>query len=157
MDEKSAYTEKAREIIDDNSYMVVCTATPEGKPWSAPVFFANDPDYREFYFISAIDSRHAEDIEANPRVALTIFDSSSPVGTSDGVQIDGTASVVEKEGINKAVKIYSDRLSKKSSSTDTNYDPEEYLAPAEFRFFEVKAQKVYVTGADRRVEVDMGK
>lgn len=155
MGEESAYANKAKQIIADNSYMVIATVSSEGKPWAAPVFFAFDSKYANIYFISATDSRHAENIEANPNVALAIYNSTSSIDISDGVQIEGTAYAVEKEGINEAVKLYSLRLSDKAKQPE-KYDPNQYLEPAEFRFFNVKVQKIYVTGTDRRVEVELG-
>ncbi len=85
MDGSSAYAQKAKQIMDANSYMTICTYAPEGGPWGAPVFFAFDAKYDNLYFISTIDSRHAENIAADSRVAITIFDSSSPIGVSEGV------------------------------------------------------------------------
>ncbi len=155
MSEKNAHAQEAKDIIDNNSYMVICTATADGKPWGVPVFFAFSPNYKSFYFISAIDSRHAENMDANPMVSMVIFDSSSPIGSSEGVEIEGSVYVVGSAGIKDAINIYSERLSRISKSDSVKYDPDQYLSPAEFRFFEVKVQKIYVSGEERRVEVDL--
>ena len=149
------YAKKAMQIMDDNSYMVVCTSDKSSVPWGAPVFFAHDRKYSKAYFISAIDSRHAENISANSKVALAIFDSASPIGFSEGVQIEASAEMVGKAEIDEATKTYSARLSAKAK-TPEKYDPKMYLPPSEFRFFKVKFDCVYVTGEDRRTEVDLG-
>ena len=148
------YEKKAREIINNNSYMVVCTSDKSAIPWGAPVFFAHDKRYSKAYFISAVDSRHAENIESNPKVSIAIFDSNSPIGVSEGVQIEGTASAVGRTDIEDATKTYSARLSAKAN-TPEKYDPKLYLPPSEFRFFKVQFDCVYVTGEDRRTEVDL--
>ena len=148
------YVKRAKDIINNNSYMVVSTADKNAVPWGAPVFFANDKKYSKVYFISAIDSRHAENIEVNPKVSLAIFDSNSPIGVSEGVQIEGTASSVGKAEIDEATKTYSARLSAKAEAPE-KYDPKLYLPPSEFRFFKIQLDCVYVTGEDRRTEVDL--
>ena len=148
------YAKKAMQIIDSNSYMVVCTSDKGAMPWGAPVFFAHDRKYSKAYFISAIDSRHAKNISGNSKVALAIFDSTSPIGISEGVQIEASAEMVGKAEIDEATKIYSARLSAKSNAPE-KYDPKMYLPPSEFRFFRVKFDCVYVTGEDRHIEVDL--
>ncbi len=149
------YSEKARHIVETNNYMVVCTSDKKGNPWAAPVFFVHDEKYN-FYFLSAVDSRHAENILANPKTFLVIFDSSAPVGQSDGVQIEVTISAVGKKDLPDVIKLYCDKLFPDSTIPATvRYDPEEYAEPSEFRFFKAKIVQTYTTGIDRRVEVDL--
>lgn len=154
MDSVDNYSKRAKEIINKNSYMVICTSSKNARPWGAPVFFANDKKYTKLYFISAIDSRHAENISANSKVSVAIFDSTSPIGVSYGVQIEGTASMVEKAEIDEATRTYSARLSAKANAPE-KYDPKMYLPPSEFRFFKVSLDRIYVTGEDRRTEVEL--
>ena len=153
-EEGNAYAHRARQIVESNSYMVVCTADSKGEPWGAPVFFAADQKYTKLYFISAIDSLHAKNVESNPEVSIVIFDSSSRIGSSEGVQMEGVASEVGKGEIAEAISAYSARLLEKSSSSPT-YSPEQYLDPSEFRFFKVQPRKIFVTGEDRRTEVEI--
>jgi nitroimidazol reductase NimA-like FMN-containing flavoprotein (pyridoxamine 5'-phosphate oxidase superfamily) len=149
------YAEKARYIIEHNNYMIVATSDKKGNPWAAPVFFAYDDKYN-FYFLSAVDSKHAENIVENPKVCLVIFDSSAPVGQSDGVQIDAKASFVPRKEVTKVINIYCDRLFPDSNISATErYDPNEYVEPAEFRFLKVEVVQAYTTGIDRRVDVDL--
>lgn len=149
------YSEKARYIIEHNNYMIVSTSDKSGKPWAAPVFFAYDKNYT-FYFLSAVDSRHAENIAENPNVAIVIFDSSTPVGQTDGVQMDAKVSFVPKKDLSKVITTYCDRLFPNSNILATErYDPKEYYEPSEFRFFRVEVVQAYTTGIDRRVDVDL--
>lgn len=148
------YSEKARHVIETNNYVTVATTDNEGNPWAAPVFFAYDKDYN-LYFLSAVDSRHAENLAQNPNIAAVIFDSTSPVGQSDGVQLEGKVIPVERKAVAKVINIYCKRLFPNSDVPATErYIPDEYSGASEFRFFKITIVKAYTTGEDRRVEVD---
>jgi hypothetical protein len=84
-----AATEIVRSIVETNTYLTLST-TSGNRPWCAPVQYVADEDLN-LYFVSLPESRHMSDIESNPSVAVTIFDSQQPPFTSRGVQIEGTA------------------------------------------------------------------
>lgn len=150
-----SYAEKAKYIIDNQNYMVLATSDKHSKPWASPLFYVYDNSYN-FYFLSAIDSRHIENLMANPEVGIAIFDSSQKIGSSDGLQMEGKASMIGKDDVKKVIGLYSERLFPNSKITpEERYNPEQYVEPAEFRFFKVVPTTVYVTGVDRRDEVDL--
>ncbi len=149
------YPERARQIVDGNKYMVLATADRNGMPWAAPVFYVHDTKYN-LYFLSAIDARHSENIAANPNVALTIFNSTSPVGVTDGVQISGKASLVEEKDLKYVIDIYYKKLFPDSGiPSESRYRVEDYSKPSEFRFYRIEIVESYVTGEERRVKVDL--
>jgi len=81
-------------------------ATSSGDiPWAATVFFASD-DLR-LYFFSSPDSRHCQNLAANPRVAVTVQEDYKDWRDIKGIQLEGriTAvdSVLEKA---KAMTVY---------------------------------------------------
>jgi hypothetical protein len=45
----------AQALLDENSYLTLATADPEGRPWTSPVYFAVAERW-EFYWVSAADS-----------------------------------------------------------------------------------------------------
>ena len=150
-----SYVEKARHIIDENNYMVIATSGEDSTPWAAPVFYAYDKRYN-LYFISAIDSRHAKDIAENPRVAVSIFNSTQNIGLSDGMQIEGRASEVNGAELKKALAVYMLRLySGMAVPQRREFDVSYYTEPAEFRVFKVSIKKAYLNGVDRRDEVNL--
>ncbi len=51
----------ARTIIDANQYMTLATADVQGQPWASPVFYAT-ADYTDFYWISAPETTHSENL-----------------------------------------------------------------------------------------------
>ncbi len=150
-----SYADKARHIIDNNNYIALATSDKKMNPWVAAVFFVHDQDYN-FYFLSSIDSRHGKNIMGNASVAGVIFNSTSPIGSSDSVQICGNASLVEKKDIMRAIEIYAKRLFPSSTIPSIKrYRAEDYLEPSEFRFFRVTPTNVYTAGENGRTEVKL--
>ncbi|HET9850596.1 MAG TPA: pyridoxamine 5'-phosphate oxidase family protein [Candidatus Saccharimonadales bacterium] len=80
----------APEIIQKIIYMTLATANAEGQPWNTPVFCAYDQDFN-FYWGSSKTSRHSKNISANPRVFISIYDSTVPAGEGEGVYIKAKA------------------------------------------------------------------
>ncbi|MEM3838959.1 MAG: pyridoxamine 5'-phosphate oxidase family protein [Candidatus Micrarchaeaceae archaeon] len=152
----NAYEEKAKKIIVNSTYMVVGTSTKDGIPWVAPVLFVHDKDYN-IYFLSAVDARHSKNLAENPNVSISIFDSNQKIGSFDGIQAEGEASLVEKGEIKKAITLYCKKVFPNSDMEPTKrYVPEDYLGASEFRFFKIKLTEIYLAGSeDRRVKVEL--
>ena len=78
---------------------------PDDVPWAATVFYASD-DFR-LYFFSVPDSRHCQNLAANPRVAVTVQEDYHDWKKIKGIQLEGTAilvdSIIEKA---KAMAVY---------------------------------------------------
>ena len=74
-------------------------------PWAATVFYAGD-GFR-LYFFSAPDSRHCQNLTANPRVAVTIQEDYHDWRQIKGIQLEGKVvavdSLIEK---GKALAVY---------------------------------------------------
>ena len=69
-------------------------ATTQGDlPWAATVFFASE-DFR-LYFFSAPDSRHCQNLAANPRVAVTIQEDYRDWRKIKGIQLEGRVTLVD--------------------------------------------------------------
>src|SRR3990170_5633853 len=62
-------------------------------PWAATVFYASD-DLR-LYFFSAPDSRHCQNLAANPRVAVTIQEDYHDWRQIKGIQLEGAVALVD--------------------------------------------------------------
>ncbi|MDE1860682.1 MAG: pyridoxamine 5'-phosphate oxidase family protein [Candidatus Micrarchaeota archaeon] len=154
-DKNESYEEEAKRLISDNKYMVVATSDKDGNSWAATVFYVYDKKYN-FYFLSAVDSRHCEFINKNPKVAFVIFDANQPIGHSEGIQALGRASFVKDRELEEVIKLYSNRLFPKSTiPPGTRYPKENYGEASEFRFYKIEVSNLYVTGTiDRRTEVD---
>jgi len=74
-------------------------------PWAATVFYASDG--LRLYFFSVPDSRHCQNLAANPRVAVTVQEDYHDWQKIKGIQLEGTAilvdSIIEKA---KAIAVY---------------------------------------------------
>lgn len=77
-------------------------------PWAATVFYASD-GFR-LYFFSAPDSRHCQNLSANPRVAVTIQEDYRDWQKIKGIQLEGKIvavdSLLEK---GKAMIVYTNK------------------------------------------------
>ncbi len=151
-----SYEQNAKDIIASNNYFVLSTCNKNNTPWAAAILFVNDKDHN-FYFMSAVDSRHAKNIIENPNIAGVIFDSKQPVGSSLSVQFEGTAKIVDtKEEIVDTIKLYSKKAFPGSKfSPDPQFDPGNYSGAAEFKFFKIEPKKIYITVAGGVEEVNL--
>ncbi|MGH7773690.1 MAG: pyridoxamine 5'-phosphate oxidase family protein [Candidatus Binatia bacterium] len=74
-------------------------------PWAATVFYASDG--LRLYFFSAPDSRHCQNLTANPQVAVTIQEDYRDWRKIKGIQLEGKVvtvdSLIEK---GKAMAVY---------------------------------------------------
>lgn len=62
-------------------------------PWAATVFYASDG--LRLYFFSAPDSRHCQNLAANPRVAVTIQEDYRDWRKIKGIQLEGAVTGVD--------------------------------------------------------------
>ncbi len=91
-------------MLETHNTMTLATSG-EGGPWSATVFYASDSQF-DLYFVSDRRTRHARDIVADPRVALSV--NADPDNWNDvrGLQIEGQARRVEGVERAKALALY---------------------------------------------------
>ncbi|MDN3020547.1 pyridoxamine 5'-phosphate oxidase family protein [Streptomyces sp. S.PB5] len=101
--------ESARELLDAVAYMVLATADADGLPWSSPVYFAHE-GYRAFFWVSSAEATHSRNIAVRPEVGISVFDSSVPIGTGQGVYMAGVAEeVVDDKAAEHALEVFSRR------------------------------------------------
>ena len=62
-------------------------------PWAATVFYASDG--LRLYFFSAPDSRHCQNLTANPQVAVTIQEDYKDWRKIKGIQLEGKVVLVD--------------------------------------------------------------
>jgi uncharacterized protein len=62
-------------------------------PWAATVFYASDN--LKLYFFSVPESRHCQNLAANPRVAVTIQEDYKDWQEIKGIQLEGRAALVD--------------------------------------------------------------
>ena len=77
-------------LLEAATYCVIATADQGGSPWATPVFFAARDD-RELFWVSGSASRHSRNIASRPAVAVTVFDSTSPIGHAEALYLTAQA------------------------------------------------------------------
>ena len=78
--------------IESHNTMTLATASGD-VPWAATVFYVNDG--LRLYFFSVPDSRHCQNLAANPGVAVTIQEDYRDWRMIKGIQLEGKVSQVD--------------------------------------------------------------
>jgi general stress protein 26 len=103
---KELSPEHAKEIIKSINYITIATVDEDGQPWNTPVYRSYDEGF-SFYWTSWTETQHSQNIAKNPKVFLSIYDSTQAPGTGFGVYVKAKAHVVEDiDEINSALKLY---------------------------------------------------
>ena len=146
--------ERAKTILTQIEYVTLATSSPEGNPWNAPVWAAFDEAYH-FYWVSAEYARHSQNIRANPRIALVVYDSTVPPGTGTGVYIEARASeLADSRECREALACLQSRGWKHPTSVDM-------VVGATLRgVYKAVPEHIWISaddehGLDGRVEVDV--
>ena len=80
------------DYMEGHNTMTLATCQGDS-PWAATVFYASD-SFR-LYFFSAPDSRHCQNLAANPRVAVTIQEDYHDWHEIKGIQLEGKVMAVD--------------------------------------------------------------
>jgi hypothetical protein len=125
--------ELAREIIDNNLYLVLGTVSADGRPWASPVYYAAHR-YTEFYWISSPDVTHSRNLAARPDVSLVVFDSRVAPGEGQAVYMSATAEELTGADLEQGVAVYPgpDRGGRAVSAADLR-------APGPYRMYRATA------------------
>jgi uncharacterized protein YhbP (UPF0306 family) len=153
-DTMSENTRLAQTILSHLPYITLATATPDGIPWNAPVYAAFDETYT-FFWVSAKYARHSQNIRANPRIAMVVYDSTIPPGTGKGVYMEARAyELTESRECSHALACLQRRGWEHPPSVDM-------VVGATLRgVYKAVPEKIWISaddehGLDGRVEVDM--
>ena len=104
--------EIAAAILEKNNYCTLATVTPEGAPWASPGHFAYD--LKNIYWLSHGGAVHSQNLDADQRIFITIFNSQQTVetlGDRGAVYIETQAEKLSGDAALAARDIYSDRYS----------------------------------------------
>lgn len=155
------YTKRAEEIIAENIYCTVATASSNGTPWISPVFFAYDESFNLFW-VSYKKSRHSELIRSNPEVSIVIFNSQAEEGEGEGVYFESKAEELNNETeIIHAMEILGKRVKKDEFRVKKI---EEVIGNGVWRIYKATPKKVskltegeYINGQyiDKRVAIKL--
>jgi uncharacterized protein YhbP (UPF0306 family) len=145
----------ARGVIDANQYLVLGTADAAGRPWTTPVYFAHE-DYREYFWVSAPDRTHSQNLAARPEVAAVIFDSQTRISTGQGVYMAAIAKQVDDPDLSRGIASFSARS---QTHGGRSFSIADVTGEANLRLYHALAEQHWILamddGPDRRIPVDI--
>lgn len=80
----SDYNPAIRDFLITHSIGILATASPDGVPHAATIYFVIDPDFSVYFLTKARTQKHTN-LEHNPKAALAVYDAESQTS----VQVQG--------------------------------------------------------------------
>jgi nitroimidazol reductase NimA-like FMN-containing flavoprotein (pyridoxamine 5'-phosphate oxidase superfamily) len=143
--------EQARTLIDALAYMTLATAGADGRPWASPVWFAHR-DHREFVWISRPGTRHSRNLAANPRLAISIYDSTVVPDDAAAVYVEAEGAEVTDAGERAALlEVFTRRSVAQGLGP---FGEADVTGAAPHRLYRARALATFILGPrDQRIEV----
>jgi hypothetical protein len=131
---------KAQAILDRINYITLATVSDDGEPWNSPVYCAYDADYN-VYWGSHVGSQHSQNIQANGKAFIVVYDSTVAPGLGSGVYIQATCiEITDPNEIVVAHKLIQDRR------PNPYWTLEEVQADRPVHLFKAIPQKIWMNG-----------
>jgi nitroimidazol reductase NimA-like FMN-containing flavoprotein (pyridoxamine 5'-phosphate oxidase superfamily) len=131
---------KAQAILDRINYITLATVSNDGQPWNSPVYCAYDEDY-SVYWGSHIDSQHSQNIRANSKAFIVVYDSTVAPGLGSGVYMQASCTdLTDPEEIAAAHKLIQDRR------PNPYWKLSEVQADRPVHLFKAVPQKIWMNG-----------
>src|SRR5690348_5423268 len=106
------HNKKSAEILKKIIYITLATVSKDGQPWNSPVYSAFDKDLN-FYWASDKEGVHSQNVRANSKVFVVVYDSTMAEGTGEGVYMKGKAiELTDKEEVSVARVVTQGRKNK---------------------------------------------
>lgn len=135
-------------LLAEHNYLVLGTVDPAGGPWVTPVFYAAD-GARRILWVSSPDSRHSRNIAADSAVAITVFDSSAPIGKAEALYFEATAGLVDEPDLPAALETLNARLPARQHLGPDDLGP---AGPMRLYQADITQHYVLIRGGDPRFE-----
>jgi nitroimidazol reductase NimA-like FMN-containing flavoprotein (pyridoxamine 5'-phosphate oxidase superfamily) len=136
---------RAKELIQKIEYLNIATTSKAGSPWNTPVYAVADSELN-FYWSSWKEAQHSLNINENPKVFCTLYDSARKRGDNNRrcLYFDGQANeILDKEEVTKAIGlIYPTELDQ--------HKAEDYLGEGLRRFYKVKLMHAWLNDISER-------
>ena len=91
-----------REFLNTQSTMALATVNADGQPETAPIFYVSD-DRLNLYWLSATHARHSINLAVNSRVSAAVYPAVWQWIEINGVQVEGTASLISDERVREQI------------------------------------------------------
>jgi uncharacterized protein YhbP (UPF0306 family) len=157
--------ERTRRVLAEAKFLTMSTVSADGTPWSAVLQYAWLPDPLRFLFGSATQSRHSQDVAADPRVSGALFVAGEGELTEvDGAQFTGTCrELTAAEVAEHHATFYDALLPDEASRAEYTLPIESLIAPADHRIYQITVDRWWLIDTstwiedriDRRVEMPL--
>jgi Pyridoxamine 5'-phosphate oxidase len=150
--------ELVRTTLSRNTFMVLGTVVPSGRPRVSPVWFSL-VDHRDAYWLSSPDAHHSRNNQQRPKVSMVVFDSSADPHTGHAVDLEATAGRVPNVQLaHPCAEAFRDVDDELSYTSETLPDK-----PFVLYLARITASEIHVrgrdfgdgTGSDQRVPVQL--
>lgn len=106
-----------RQTLGDGLILQIATASGD-QPWAATVYYASD-DNLNIYWLSNPNTRHSQDLAANPKTAGAIPLDAEPSAPNVGLQVQGIAGYLgDPAEIESAIRLYAKKYGNSSEFVD---------------------------------------
>lgn len=140
------------QYLAEHQVMSLATATANDI-WSAAVFYVNQ-DF-DFFFLSAGHTRHAQNMQLNPRVAATIQEDYRDWPQIKGVQMEGEVELLAGAARQLALALYQEKYAFLQGA-----GAQVQTALARVNWYRLSVRRLYFIdnsrGLGHRDEVDLG-
>ncbi len=147
--------ETARLLLASNPYAVLATVDPTGAPWASPVWFGHR-GLDTLVWVSYPDARHSRAIATEPRLAITVFDSTVAPGHGSAFYGRGRAGLCPSDRLDELLEVYTAESERQGIGS---WGRERVSGEARLRLYVAELDEVSLLlddgGPDVRVPVDL--
>ena len=118
--------QSAFEYLSEHVLLSLATASKDGRPHAAPIFYVSEN--QKLYFSMADGAESTRNIEANPVASVSVADVPQDWGKARGLQITGPVSKASGEEQSRAAELFKQQftfLENVDQYTFFRLDPEE--------------------------------
>jgi hypothetical protein len=148
-------TGTAGRLLSANRYAVLATVDGTGAPWASPVWFAHR-GLDTIVWVSRPGSRHSTALVAEPRLAVTVFDSSVAPGHGSAFYGRGRAGLCPDDRLDELLAVYGEESERQGES---GWGRDRVSGEAPLRLYVAELTEVSLLlddgGPDVRVPVDL--
>ncbi|WP_127794501.1 pyridoxamine 5'-phosphate oxidase family protein [Agromyces sp. LHK192] len=143
--------ERARRVVEANTYLTLATADASGNPWATPVWFAPSDDLRDWYWMSRPATRHSANLAERGSAAFAVFDSGSSTSGAQAVYGEGAVSPVAEDDLDRHLAVYAERSIERGEGV---WDRSRVTGSAPLRLYRLHASALYALDEnEHRLEV----
>jgi hypothetical protein len=149
----------AREVLDEQRYIVLGTIDADGRPRVSPVYFTPHR-YADLYWVSHPCTHHSANLTRDDRVTGVVYDSTLAPGLGRAVYVDGRAREIPADELAAHCPVAFD-----PRRGGRAFAPAEMQGDADLRLWvlHVESWEVHIpaghptlgTGRDRRVPIEL--